>query len=104
MQNPRGGISPECHDDDQGNDGALQEALADAGLLRDNRRRLRGKKTWISSAPSLLWSLHASPPAHPELSSCLPENPELPKFGCHLMSPLGDRKEDHGKTEVGKAF
>lgn len=52
MQNPRGGISPECHDDDQGNDGALQEALADAGLLRDNRRRLRGKKTWISSAPS----------------------------------------------------
>lgn len=29
-------VSPECHDDDQGNDGALQEALADAGLFGDN--------------------------------------------------------------------
>lgn len=29
-------ILPECHDDDQGDDGALQEALADARLLWDN--------------------------------------------------------------------
>lgn len=34
-------VSPECHDDDQGNDGALQEALADARLFWDNRRRLQ---------------------------------------------------------------
>lgn len=35
-QQPGYMVSPEGHDDDQGNDGALQEALTDTGLLWDN--------------------------------------------------------------------
>lgn len=36
--------SPEGHDHHQGYDGPLQEARADAGLLRDHRRRLRKRE------------------------------------------------------------
>lgn len=36
--------SPEGHDHHQGDDGPLQEARADTGLLRDHRRRLRKRE------------------------------------------------------------
>lgn len=45
-------LSPERHDDDQGDDGSLQEALADAGLFRDNRRGLQEKCRGINCPPS----------------------------------------------------
>lgn len=48
--------SPERHDDDQGDDGALQEALADAGLFRDNRWGLQEKNT-----PKINSRLHSAP-------------------------------------------
>ena len=39
-----GDKSPEGHDHHQGDDGSLQEPLADAGLVWDHRRRLKTKK------------------------------------------------------------
>lgn len=91
-------VPPEGHDDHQGNDGALQEALTDAGLLRDDRWRLQERNPKLRSGPLVL-------PASEHITSkaflLLPCEPPAPSEQSQKTPPLGTDKMEGEIKKVG---